>query len=136
MEWSPAGDLQPMEREEPTLEQVFPRFVKELLCSNLDINNNQMSSTQLDNHIMCGVPQGSILIPVLFNTFVNDLDVGLEGILSKFADDTKLRGAVDSLKGRQTLQTGLDKLEDWAFTNHMKFNKGKCWILHLGWGNP
>jgi len=37
--------------------------------------------------------------PILFNVFVNDLDAGVESILSNFADGTKLRGAVDSLEG-------------------------------------
>jgi len=45
-------------------------------------------------------------------------------------------GAVDSLKGRESLQRALDKGKGWAITNHMKLNKSKYWILHLGWGNP
>ncbi|TRZ09509.1 hypothetical protein HGM15179_017605 [Zosterops borbonicus] len=53
-----------------------------------------------------------------------------------FVDDTKLGGAVDSLEGREALQRDLNKLEDWAITNCMKFTNGKCWILYRGWGYP
>ncbi|KAJ7427892.1 rna-directed dna polymerase from mobile element jockey-like [Willisornis vidua] len=80
--------------------------------------------------------KGSILGPVLCNIFINDLGAGLEGILSKFADDTKLAGAVDSLKGREVPLRDLNKLEGWIITNHMNFSEGKCQILHLGWNNP
>ena len=48
----------------------------------------------------------------------------------------KLGGAVDTSEGRETLQRDLDRLESWAITNHKKFNKGKCQILHLGHDNP
>ena len=86
--------------------------------------------------VKSGVPQGSILGPVLFTLYVNDIPSLLETIISMYADDTKLYTAITSESSITSLKLDLRKLEEWAKIMQMKFHPAKCKVMHLGKNNP
>lgn len=79
--------------------------------------------------VISGECQGSLLGPILFNTFSNGLDDGAECTLSKAADYTKL-GVADVPESGAAIQRDYSWLEKWADRNLMKYNKEKCLVQH------
>ena len=98
-------------------------------------------SDELD--VLSGVPQGSVLGPLLFLIFINDLPKCTACPVCLFADDSKIyckvpRGnkVLPELEGsHELLQKDLDELQGWADKWKMAFNVNKCKIMHLGYDN-
>ena len=91
--------------------------------------NNQSSSEQ---KVVSGVPQGSVLGPLLFVLYINDLPDKLESSSLMFADDTKIFKAINSENDIQALQRDLIKLEEWSSIWLLKFHPDKCKVLTIG----
>src|SRR6218665_1104346 len=90
-----------------------------------------------DNHsswmtVLSGAPQGSVLGPLLFVLFINDIDDGFLSKISKFADDTKLCRAVDDEEKANVLQEDLRRMFRYSQDWEMLFNLEKCSVMHLG----
>ena len=88
------------------------------------------------SNVTSGVPQGSVLGPVLFVIFINDLLEILESWCTMYADDTKVSSTVQTESERQTMQADIDKLVDWADKWQLCFNADKCKVIHIGRKNP
>ena len=85
---------------------------------------------------LSGVWQGSVLKPILFVLYINDIDDSINSKILKFTDDTKIYHAVNSVEGIESLQSDLQKFVLWSSQWQMLFNINKCKVLHLGYNNP
>jgi len=85
--------------------------------------------------VTSGVPQGSVLGPILFLIYINDLDSHIVSSILKFADDTKLFSTVNNDNDRAVLQSDLHKLLEWSDKWQMPFSISKCKVMHLGRNN-
>ena len=86
-------------------------------------------------NVTSGVPQGSVLGPLLFLIYINDLPEVVFNLVKLFADDTKLFARISSFSDCQKLQTDLSALQSWSKDWLVQFNISKCKILRLG-SNP
>ena len=83
--------------------------------------------------VSSGIPQGSILGPILFLIFINDLPDCLKSVCHIFADDTKV---YNSSNNDIILQNDIDELHKWSLKWQLHFNSSKCKCIHFGNGNP
>ena len=80
--------------------------------------------------VFSGVPQGSVLKPILFLVYINDVDLEVQNDILKFADDTKLYGVVTNTAQAESMQQDLSGLIRCTSQWQMKFNVDKCSLSH------
>ena len=86
-----------------------------------------------DANVLSGIPQGSILGPILFTIFINDLPDAVQSACKIFADDTKV---YNTPSNKLTLQEDIYRLQNWSNKWNLYFNISKCGALHIGKSNP
>jgi len=86
--------------------------------------------------VLSGVPQGSVLGPLLFLIFVNDLPSWIANSIKMFADDTKIWRIISKVEDSDGLQQDLNKLARWSDKWLLRFNPEKCKVMHIGHSHP
>ena len=103
-----------------------------------DFLHNRQQVVQINNakstpsKVKSGIPQGSVLGPILFIIFINDLPDTIESSLKIFADDTKIFRIVESLADKEKFEKDLTRLMEWSNKWLLPFNLDKCKVTHLG----
>ena len=82
--------------------------------------------------VTSGIPQGSVLGPMLFVCYINDMPDVVDSPIHMFADDTKIFRQMTAQSDQVTLQIDLRQLEAWTKKWQLRFNEEKCKVMHLG----
>ena len=84
--------------------------------------------------VTSGIPQGSVIGPVLFLIYINDLPQHVQSHVKLFADDIKISARNDDETAMATMQDDLDRLHEWSTNWQMRFHPEKCSVMRMG--NP
>jgi ribonuclease P/MRP protein subunit RPP40 len=98
------------------------------------VSVNGSSSGWMD--VTSGISQGSVLGPILFIIYINDLPDAIQNVAFLFADDTKMFSGISGGEDHNTLQQDLNRLTSWSATWQLQFNIDKCKVVHYGRNNP
>ena len=85
--------------------------------------------------VTSGIPQGSVLGPVLFLIYVNDLPDIVSSTVKLFADDTKIYRPIHYIQDQIIIQQDLNNIYKWSQVWQLPFNVEKCKVLHIGKNN-
>lgn len=83
-------------------------------------------------NVESGVPQGSVLAPIIFLVYVNDMAEGVNSYINLFADDAKLQKHIRNKEDCEILQEDLYKIWKWSMDWEMEFNVKKCHVMEMG----
>ena len=104
---------------------IFLQWIHSFLADRVQrVKVNNSCSTWRD--VTSGVPQGSVLGPVLFLIFINDLPEGIKTNCKLFADDSKIYGKAETVEDRNRIQEDIDTCYRWAKLWSMQFHLKKC----------
>ena len=81
--------------------------------------------------VTLGVPQGTVLGPLIFLLFINDIHENVDSTLRLFADDASLYRSINTMNDSVILQNDIDKLVSWSKTWQMQFNVTKCHTMRI-----
>ena len=135
-DFAKAFDTVPHRRLQKKLECygiVGPIFnwIKSFLSDRKQLVNVNGSKSSLDP-VVSGIPQGSVLGPLLFVIYINDLPDHVISSLYLFADDTKLVKEINSHYDSLIVQSDIDAMSKWSRDWLLKFHPDKCHVLTIG----
>ena len=116
---------------------AFVRDWRVVRCVNAFLRGRKMavkvgSSVSEEGDITSGVPQGSVLGPIVFCGLLSDMHKEVDSAIRLFADDSTVYRKVNKDEDSRSLQADIDKIFNWVESNEMKLNIDKCAVVKFG----